>query len=322
MTPSDSGGRASTPGARGGEPPPDAEVEAELERSLERIEAGGIPLSAERRLSELRTRKGTGEHGGSFTSDLSVNAFALCDKLGLKPLSQVMGSSIYQVGYQASTWPMMMGGSVLTEMDTLSEAWNEVRRRALNRLELEARHAGADAVVAVQLRTSAHDWAEGAIEYAVLGTAVRRAGAPVAADGQPVLTELSVSDYAKLVNAGIEPLGIVAWTSVFFAAYEANWLMEPNRMNPVQNFELPEFTAGVYGAREQVMERLGAQAQMLGASGIVGVRIGHTIRRQQVGSANRSRGGLVITFDAIGTAVSDTAATVQQTPKTTVDLSI
>jgi uncharacterized protein YbjQ (UPF0145 family) len=312
------GSASSTPGTSGGEPAQgttalDATEQAELELSLARIEAGGIPISAERRLSELR------EHGGSFTSDLSVSAFALCHKLGLRPLSQVMGSSIYQVGYQASTWPMMMGGSVLSELDTLSQAWNEVRRRALNRLELEATHAGADAVVAVQLRTGAHDWAAGAIEYAVLGTAVRRAGAPP--NEQPVLTELSLSDYMQLLNSGIEPLGIVAWTSVFFATYEANWMMEPNRMSPVQNFELTDFTAGVYGARERVMARVGAQAQLLGASGIVGMRIRHDIRRQEVGSANRSRGGLVITFDAIGTAVRDIAATEPQMPKTTVDLS-
>jgi uncharacterized protein YbjQ (UPF0145 family) len=299
----------------------DAEREQEQEQSLERIEQGGIPLSAERRLRELGgASRADGVVGGAFTSDLSINGFALCHKLGLRPLSQVMGSSIYQVGYQASTWPMMMGGSVLTELNTLSEAWNEVRRLALNRLEMEARHAGADAVVGVQLRTSAHDWAEGAIEYAVLGTAVKRAGAR--AGGQLVMTELSVSDYAKLVNAGVEPLGIVAWTSVFFATYENNWILEPNRLNPVQNYELPEFTAGVYGAREQVMERLGWQAQQHGASGIVGVRIGHTIRRQDVGSANRSRGGLVITFDAIGTAVRDAAATPTQPPKTIVDMSM
>lgn len=104
------------------------EHQEQEQQSLARIEAGGIPLSAERRLSELR------EHGGSFTSDLSVSAFALCHRLGLTPVAQVMGSSIYQVGYQSSTWPMMMGGSVLTELDTLSDAWNEVRRRALNRL--------------------------------------------------------------------------------------------------------------------------------------------------------------------------------------------
>jgi len=254
-----------------------------------------------------------------FTSDLSTNGFALCHQLGLRPLSQVMGSSIYQVGYQAANWPMMMGGSVLTELDTLTEAWNEVRRRALNRLELEARQAGADAVVGVQLRTGAHDWAAGAIEYVVVGTAVRREGSQP--NAQPVVTELSVSDYAKLVRAGVEPVGIVAWTSVFFAAYETNWLMEPNRLNPVQNYEMREFTEGVYGAREQVMGRLNWQAQELGASGIVGMRIAHSVRRQEVGSANRSRGGVVITFDAIGTAVHETSSAQQHPPKTTVDLS-
>ena len=296
------------------EPPESPEEEREEEQSLARIEAGDIPLTAERRLRELR------DAGGSFTSDLSVSGFALCDGLGLQPLSQVMGSSIYQVGYQGATYPMMMGGSFITELGVLSEALNEVRRRALNRLELEARHAGAHAVVGVQLRTEDHDFAQEAIEYAVLGTAVRRAGAPPT--DEPVLTELSVGDYAKLVNAGIEPLGIVAWTSVFFAAYANNWIIGSATLNPVANYELTEFTAGVYGAREQVMGRLGQQAQQRGASGIVGMRIGHTVRRQEVGSGNRSRGGAVITFDAVGTAVRDTSAERVRAPQTTIDISI
>ena len=50
----------------------------------------------------------------------------------------------------------------------------------------------------------------------VLGTAVRAQGRP---QQQPVMTELSVADYAKLLRAGIEPLGIVAWSSVFFSSY-------------------------------------------------------------------------------------------------------
>jgi uncharacterized protein YbjQ (UPF0145 family) len=293
------------------------EQEQELAESLRRVEAGGIPLSAERRLQELR------EHGGSFTSDLSVSGFALCHQLGLRVLSQVMGSSIYQMGFQGmgyGGWPMAMGGSVLMEMEVLSEAWNEVRRRALNRLELEAKHAGADAVVGVELRTGAHDWAAESIEYMVVGTAVRREAGP--RSEEPVLTELSVADYANLARAGIEPVGIVAWTSVFFAAYENNWILEPNRLSPVQNYELREFTAGVYSAREQTMERLGLQAQQLGASGIVGVRIGHTVSRQDVGAGSRQRGGVIITFNAIGTAVRESAAVNFTPPQTTVDLSI
>lgn len=300
-------------GAGGGEPAEDPAREAEEAQDVERIAAGGIPLGAQRRLGELR--KGA---AGAFTSDLSINGFALCHKLGLRPLSQVMGSSIYQVGYQGASWPMRMGGSVITELGVLSEAWNEARRLALGRLEQEAREAGADAVVGVQLRTGAHDWAEGAIEYAVLGTAVKRERA--GAGGETVLTELSVADYAKLIDAGVEPLGIVAWTSVFFATYETNWMLEPARMNAMSNFELPEFTQGVYSARERVMERMGHQAQQHGASGIVGVRIGHTVRRVEVGGANRTRSGMMITFDAIGTAVRNTARAHPAAPLTKLDL--
>ena len=146
---------------------PLVEDEQEQEKSLKRVEAGGIPLAAERRLREL------GERGGAFTSDLSVGDFALCHQLGLKPVSQVMGSSIYQVGYQSTPWPSGMGGGFMFEMQALSEAWNEVRELALGRLAQEASHVGADAVVGVDLRTGEHDWAENAIEYVVIGTAIR-----------------------------------------------------------------------------------------------------------------------------------------------------
>ena len=52
------------------------------------------------------------------------------------------------------------------------------------------------------------------------------------------------------------------------------------------------------------------------------MRIGHSVRRQEVGSANRSRGGVVITFDAIGTAVRDTNTASVGAPQTNLDLSI
>lgn len=196
---------------------------AEQVESLARIEQGGISVAAERRLSELR------ERGGSFTSDLSVNGFALCDKLGLRPLSQVMGSSIYQMGYQSSgqlgslgplgsRGPLGFGGTLMVELETLSQGLNEVRSRALGRLAEEARHVGADAVVGVSTRAGESDLETGsvALEHVVVGTAVRREGSN---GSQPVLTELSVADFAKLVQAGFEPLGIVAWSSVYFASY-------------------------------------------------------------------------------------------------------
>jgi uncharacterized protein YbjQ (UPF0145 family) len=312
------------------EPQQDSQQEREQAESLARIEAGHIPLSAERRLSELSKR------GGSFTSDLSVNGFALCHQLGLTPLSQVMGSSIYQMGYQSSWGTTGYAGTALVEMDTLSEALNEVRGRALVRLAEEAHHVGADAVVGVETRAGESELGGTgggslALEHVVLGTAVRRADSRGAS---PVLTELSISDYALLLRAGIEPAGIVAWSSVFFANYYAysGMLGGPGSgmgMGSVQNFELREFTQAFYGARETVMTQITRQAAGLGASGVVGVRIGHTARPHTLsggmggavgGFGGREIRGLMVTFNAIGTAIHQHAHADVQPPKPVIDL--
>jgi uncharacterized protein YbjQ (UPF0145 family) len=312
------------------EPPPEVEEDdepadpgespAEQAESLARVERGGIPLGAERRLREL------GEHGGAFTSDLSVADFALCHQLGLKPVSQVMGSSIYQVGYQNTQWGSGMGGgySYMFEMEALSQGWNEVRERALHRLALEAGHVGADAVIGVDLQTGAHDWAENSIEYVVIGTAVRRGKGTAGSSDGPVLTELSVADYAKLLSAGVEPLGIVAWSSVFFvaASYETQSMGGfSGRMLYSENQELREFTQGVYGAREIAVGRVTEQAARLDASGVIGVRITHGIRQVSLGGSGAyARNGLMVTFHVIGTAIREDRATIPNAPETTIDL--
>jgi uncharacterized protein YbjQ (UPF0145 family) len=300
------------------DPDPQPGQEQEQQQSLERIEQGGIPLSAERRLRELRERDGA----GTFTSDLSVNGFALCHQLGLKPLSQVMGSSIYQMGYQSSWGNMGYGNAILFELDTLSQALNEVRGRALVRLGEEARHIGADAVVGVQTRAGESQLETGtlALEHLVFGTAVRREGARAE---HPVLTELSVAEYAMLVRGGFEPLGIVAWSAVFFTSYVYGGMMGGGGMTMgMQNFELREFTQAIYSAREAVMQRISSQAEALGASGVVGVNVGHTVRPQTLGGGvgMRELRGLMVTFTAVGTAIREDADTTVDAPKPVVDL--
>jgi uncharacterized protein YbjQ (UPF0145 family) len=323
---------------------PEGQLEQEQQQSLARIEAGGIPVSAERRLSELRTLKGTprsgaqaGESGGSgsFTSDLSVNGFALCRQLGLKPLSQVMGSSIYQIGYQGA-WGTSGygGGAILIELDTLTQALNEVRGRALSRLAEEARHVGADAVVGVQTRAGESQLDTGtlALEHMVVGTAVHREGAHAK---HPVLTELSVAEYAMLVQGGFEPLGIVAWSSVFFTSYVfggmagAGMLGGGSLTMGVRNFELREFTQAMYSAREAVMQQITGQAASLGAAGVVGVQIGHTVRPHTLTggmgmggglAGGRELRGLMVTFTAVGTAIHQHVDATVKAPKPTIDL--
>ncbi len=303
----------------------EAESERVEEESIARLERGGIPVQAERRLREL------GERGGAFTSDLSVADFALCQRLGLRPLAQVMGSSIYQIGYQAAPWGSYgMGGGLLFEMQTLSEAWNEVRSRALGRLAQEAALVGADAVIGVELRAGRYEWAENSIEFMVVGTAVRQERADGAAGVQharhargaaPVLTELSVADYAKLAWAGIAPLGFVAWTSVFFVAASFQTQMRTGGFGYMQNQELPEFTQGIYGARETVVARMTEQAARLGASGVLGARIEHQMRPVSMGGGRVERGGLMVSFHAIGTAIREAEpGHAVPEPMTTVDV--
>jgi uncharacterized protein YbjQ (UPF0145 family) len=309
-------------------PDPERQLEQEQEQSLARIEQGGIPLSAERRLKELD------ERGGSFTSDLSVNGFALCHQLGLKPLSQVMGSSIYQMGYQG-TWGAEYGsGGLLLELDTLSEALNAVRSRALVRLGEEARHVGADAVVGVQTRAGESQLDTGtlALEHVVVGTAVRRESARVK---HPVLTELSVAEYAMLVRGGFEPLGIVAHSAVFFTSYVfggivgGGMLAGGSMMMGAQNFELREFTQAIYSAREAVMQQITGQASALGAAGVVGVKIGHSVRPHTLSggigmggglAGGRQLSGMMVTFTAVGTAIQQHGDATVPPPKPTIDL--
>jgi uncharacterized protein YbjQ (UPF0145 family) len=313
-----------------GEPVEDAAQEREQAESLARIEAGGIPLSAERRLSELRGAQGDGGgRVGSFTSDLSVSGFALCHQLGLTPLSQVMGSSIYQMGYQGA-WGQMQGGyggGAMIELDTLSQALNEVRERALHRLAEEAHQIGADAVVGVETRAGESELGGGgqlALEHMVLGTAVRRKDAR---SEQPVMTELSVADYALLLRAGIEPAGIVAWSSVFFSSYAYRGMLGAGgTMTSMQPYELSEFTQALYNARERTMGQINRQAAALGASGVVGVRIGHTIRPHTLSSgmgggfgASELR-GMMVTFNAVGTAIRQHADAEIQAPEPVIDL--
>jgi uncharacterized protein YbjQ (UPF0145 family) len=307
-------------------PEAERQQEQEQEQSLARIEQGGIPLSAERRLKELS------ERGGSFTSDLSVNGFALCHQLGLKPLSQVMGSSIYQMGYQGAWGANYGSGGILIELDTLSQALNEVRGRALVRLGEEARHVGADAVVGVQTRAGESQLDTGtlALEHVVVGTAVSREGAHAK---HPVLTELSVAEYAMLLQGGFEPLGIVAWSSVFFTSYVFGGMVGGGMGGPltmgVQNFELREFTQAIYSAREAVMQQITGQASSLGAAGVVGVKIGHTVRPHTLSggvgiggglAGGRQLSGMMVTFTAVGTAIQQHGDAVVKAPKPTIDL--
>jgi uncharacterized protein YbjQ (UPF0145 family) len=96
--------------------------------------------------------------------------------------------------------------------------------------------------------------------------AVNRLAQTAGANPTGVFTsDLSVSEYVLLGEAGFEPLGFVVGTSIYHVGLQVGrWR---------QNQELQVLTAAMYNARELAITRMRAEADQLGADGIVGVQL-------------------------------------------------
>jgi uncharacterized protein YbjQ (UPF0145 family) len=118
---------------------------------------------------------------------------------------------------------------------------------------------------------------------AAAGRLAKTAGA----DPAGVFTsDLSVSEYVLLGEAGFEPLGFVIGSSIYHVGLQiGRW---------GSNQELQVLTQAMYNARELAMARMRAEADQLEADGIVGVQL-----RMQMYSWGQN----CLEFVATGTAV-------------------
>ena len=272
------------------------ELERRRAEDVARIERGSVPLAAQERIEELAAR------GTLFTSGLSVSDFALTRLEGIRPVCQVMGSSVYQVGWQNYPWGSTWGDGSSTELEQLSGAWNEARSRALGRLAEEARLAGCHAVVDVTFDSRRHAFLDDEIEIVVNGTAVHL---PEGLEGDaPVLTDLALPDYVLLRRAGYRPVGVVTATSVFYIVPGRQTRSATTGWGQWSNQELKDFTQGVYYAREVAVGRATSDARTLGAGGLIGVSIDEDVAVREVGGENNRRKDLIVTFHVLGTAIA------------------
>jgi len=243
----------------------------------------GLPPDAGRRLAELEDRPG---HKGMFTSDLSVNEFLLIKEVGFHPLGFVMGSSIYHLGIQTRRW------SQSQELSKLTGAMYEARQLAMDRMDAEATELGADGVVGVRLDVNYYEWGSDTAEFIALGTAVKSEDGRSYRNrqGKPFTSDLSGQDFWILMQTGHVPLGLVMGTCVYHIAHRG---LGQTMRSVGRNVELPNFTQALYEARELAMARMQDEANELGATGIVGVRLeekshmwgSHTIEFLSLGTA-------------------------------------
>ncbi len=277
-----------------GKRPVNTEAQAQAKTDQERLAGGGLPLGAELRLTEIR------QSGHFFTSNLSVNEFALAASEGLRPLGQVIGSTVYHVGWQYT--PMYASG----ELTTLSQANTHARHLAISRLQQEAQLLGAHGVIGVRLERKSYDWGANLIEFAASGTAVALpdAGPP---PQHPFVCALSGQEFYALRRGGFFPVGFAFGTcTCYHVATQTNqWASQS-----WSNVELIDYSKAISHARRTAMTRLSKEAAQVGAEGVVGVTIDKYITTNEVEDVNDQRRlDLIVEFTALGTARMPTAPT-------------
>lgn len=100
-------------------------------------------------------------------------------------------------------------------------------------------------------------------------------------------SDLSVNEFLVIKEAGFHPRGLVLGSSIYHIGFAARGWSSSR--------EVTQLTQAMYSARELALARMEEEAEVLGADGIVGVRL-------DVGFYEWGRG--TAEFIAIGTAVS------------------
>lgn len=243
-----------------------------------------LPQHAQERIQRMRGPQGQ----RFFTSDLSVKEFLLVREAGFECAGLVMGSSIYHVGYQRGNFYQSQ------EMGVLTQALYQARELAMARMEEEAHELGADGVIGVRLKINRHAWGEHLVEFVAIGTAIyaRDGKSWRAPSGMPFTSDLSGQDFWMLLKSGYRPVSLVMGNCVYHVAHQTlgGWFKTAGN-----NVEMTNFTQALYDARELAMERLQYEAQLDGASGVVGTEIHE--------STHHGWDSHVLEFFAIGTSV-------------------
>jgi uncharacterized protein YbjQ (UPF0145 family) len=228
----------------------------------------------------------TAGSGGAWDSALSAGDFAALRSVGFEPAGQVFGAAVYYLGtVMGAGCPGTSGdhlvrsvsaeahgtsghGPVTGPVARVARALYEGRRTAIDRMAGQCASLGGHGVVGAALRVReipATSLTPGAIEFTVVGTAVRAAGCPPPT--RPFASDLSGSDFAKLIMAGWVPAGIALGISV--AGLHDELVTTSSGPWGTGNAEVPSYTALLILVRQGARRRLEQAVRGMGADGVV-----------------------------------------------------
>lgn len=258
---------------------------------------------------------------GTFSAELSPAELGLCADLGMRPLVQVMGASVYRVGVSGA--PVLgdpgyreyfargrRSGPVMFELRRLSSAYNDVRRDAVTRLRDQAAHAGAELVVGVELSLTEREVGDDrSLECVATGTAMRLPHS--AGTLSPAVCPLSLTECWVLRQAGYDAIGLAATTAVYYArpSPATSRALGRRRLAAAPNQEFSDLSLAVTSAREVCQARLAAQATEQGGGGLIAVSLDLThslgvgLKEQDTGARRTRYANLHLTVHGLGTVI-------------------
>jgi uncharacterized protein YbjQ (UPF0145 family) len=186
------------------------------------------------------------------------------------------------------------------ELEKQTEAYNDARQLALQRLRDSAAQLGATAVVDVRLLRREFRPVIRAIEFTAIGTAI--AGPET---GEIGLTTLSGEEVRKLLATGYRPLDLVGGVSVVYviAGQRTRRVRARLGRRSLYNQEYSDYTGALRHAQSHAIGRMRSAAVRAGAEGVIQTDVTHF--RREMGKLRGDRDkDLAIHVQAFGTAVT------------------
>lgn len=241
--------------------------------------------------STIHQAAGT-RQGRPFTTSADAQELFCQWDAGYRPVSFVFGNVAYSIGVARG----IMGGFrqlARGEVKQYSDIFNRTRNLALERIENEAKAKGANSVVGIRT-TILPIGISGVQEMVMIGTASQNdeIGSLAEAVGGVTSSDLTAEETWNVAKIGYAPMKLVLGTSVYSLGLAGG--IKAAFRNLVKG-EVRELTDMIYGAREESLKKVQAQAEAIGADDVLGIR-----------TYIYNLGGGVIEFLAIGTAVKRT----------------
>src|SRR5665213_3226352 len=202
------------------------------------------------------------------TSANGQELFCMVDA-GYSPISFVFGNVSYSIGlatHAIGGFKQMIKG----EVKEFSDIFNTTRNLALQRIAKDAEAAGANSVVGI--KTTVLPFGKNEVhEMVMIGTAANH---PMAPGNLPATTGIMTSDLTavetwSIAKLGYMPLELVMGTSIYSLGVMGGIKAS---LEELVHGQVDAQTEMLYGARESSINKLRAQATILKADDVFGIK--------------------------------------------------